>query len=312
MQNPAQTHSDAHGSNSSSMSETNNLIWTEPLGAVLRRCIQSMTEVELPTRLIDGAAHTPKEAISLWLRYQNLHFHDIRMTLSSMNGELIVLPHHATWVRQRPHQRIALCNTTIIVAMCVFIGAVRRFGWPHHSVQCMVLPPGMNIPYSRYLINTPVSHSNGPARLVLDSDFLDIELRPRDSLSRYKTAQKYLDLLAQADRYKQDVALLILDLFRQHPTKFDISDIAQAMNTSTKSITQHLSALGTNYKQLLEFHQKIELLNELQASNDRLQDIAGRLHYNSEYKMGLACRRWFHTSPESIRQHRGSSSDTFR
>jgi len=266
--------------------------------------MQSLTPQDLPTALILNASSTPGDALALWLRFQNIRSEITPLMFASGKKVLGIQRHNTQKFFGRPLHRSTDSNH-VIQSLChslgVFIQACIHLGLANNCIKVLMLP-GNEVPsHGRFSLGFPVVASQTMPKILFNTSQMRMISRPKDSLARLQAEAEFFRLLDHHDIFHQDTGLTILDTLRRHPSANTICAVAQLLNTTPRRITHNITAQGSSFRQLLEHHQKSVLVQELQANQDGLQDIAGRLQFNSAEKLGLACRRWFHRTPESIR-----------
>ena len=257
-----------------------------------------------PVDLIQGASSHSAQVLSLCMRYQQLQSEPFPLVISSGRQSLRVNQH------QLLHQSSDLpygsgnaknLAESACYQLGVLISVLAKLGEIRTCIRVILLPASELPAYGRFLLGVPlVAHGRFP-KALMNSQCLLVNHRPRDSLDRHLYESRFNGLLRRKDRLNKDPALRIFDVLRQHPTIRDIKDIASLLNLPPRQLNQQLVALGTSFFQVMDFYQRDQLVQELKASNDDYQDVAGRLNMNSTRRLGNACHRWFHRSPESIR-----------
>lgn len=257
-----------------------------------------------PVDLIRGASSHSAQALSLCMRYQQVQSEPFPLMLSAGRQSLRVNQH------QLLHQSSDLpygsgnaknLSESACYQLGILLSVLAQLGEIRTCIRVILLPASELPAYGRFLLGVPlVAHGRFP-KVLMNSQCLLVNHRPRDSLDRHQHESRFNNLLQREDRLYKDPALRIFDVLRQYPTIRDIKDISSILNLPPRQLNQQLVAVGTSFFQVMEFYQRDQLVQELKASNDDYQDVAGRLNMSSTRRLGNVCRRWFHRSPESIR-----------
>ena len=247
-----------------------------------------------PLALMRSASSHPGQLLSFCIRYQRTRW--LHFPLVASISKQSVSVHQSL---SRPH----INHTSACYELGKLISALRHLGELQHCVRAILLPAEERLAYGRFRLGVPVLASGQLPRILLHKHGLELNYRPKDSLDRHQAESEFDDILSQRDCLKQDPVLLVLDVLRHYPSLRDIREIAHILHRQPRQLNQQLIAVGSSFLQVMEFHQRRQLVQELKAGTDGYQDVAGRLKLNSARHLGTACRRWFHRTPESIRHH---------
>jgi len=83
-----------------------------------------------------------------------------------------------------------------------------------------------------------------------------------------------------------------------------LASVARALGVSRRTLIRRLQGAGTSYRALSETHRRRCAEELLREGSLTAAEIAYRLGYEDPANFGRACRRWFGTSPGSLRRTR--------
>jgi AraC-like DNA-binding protein len=81
-----------------------------------------------------------------------------------------------------------------------------------------------------------------------------------------------------------------------------VEEVARSLGMSRRSLTRHLSEVGTTYRALRDDHRRRRAEQLLRNRDLDIGEVAWRLGYRDLANFGRAARRWFGTSPGRYRR----------
>lgn len=91
----------------------------------------------------------------------------------------------------------------------------------------------------------------------------------------------------------------------QHPEqRWSVQEVAQALNTSRRTLARHLHHEGTSFRALLDAELSRQALNHMRQHAQTVDDMAEALGYQDASTFRRAFRRWFGVSPGKYMESR--------
>lgn len=81
-----------------------------------------------------------------------------------------------------------------------------------------------------------------------------------------------------------------------------LEELAERLDTSTRTLKRHLAAHGTSYRQLIEELRRDRAVAMLRDSDRTITQIAEQLGYTDRASFHRAYRRWFGSTPQELRR----------
>jgi AraC-like DNA-binding protein len=191
----------------------------------------------------------------------------------------------------------------------VFAGYARLGRWltwrdlqPIRSMKFMHNPPA-DISAYQMTFDCPLHFAADENAMRFDADFLSTRLQQHDPYM--------LTLLT--DRLDKQIALLgsraslqtdIIKLLDRHPQKLPtLTQIADLLNLSERTIKRRLQTESTSFSRLIEEHRKQRALYFLTQTPITVADLAEQLGYREPCSFQRAFKQWFGKTPGEYRQH---------
>jgi AraC-like DNA-binding protein len=119
----------------------------------------------------------------------------------------------------------------------------------------------------------------------------------------YAAAMRRLDALAlRFDRVDYTAAHLEHLIAVGSDSGLSLADAATALGVSPRTLARRLQEAGTTYRLLRDAHRRRRAEELLETGTLTVAELAYRLGYEDTANFNRACRRWFGSSPGSLRQ----------
>lgn len=153
------------------------------------------------------------------------------------------------------------------------------------------------------LFDCPLEFAASENAMRFDEDFLATRLQQHDAYM--------LTLLTE--RLDKQLALLesrvalhtdILKLLNKHPQQVPtLTQVADMLNMSERTIKRHLKAEATSFSRLLEEHRKQRAMYFLTQTEITVTELAEQLGYREPCSFQRAFKQWFGKTPGEYRSH---------
>lgn len=123
------------------------------------------------------------------------------------------------------------------------------------------------------------------------SDPTNSKLAESECEKQLELTEDYESILAKVRR-----------LLTQNPGHFpNLEKVAEACNTSPRTLKRRLKMLNTSYQEILDNARKRIAVDHLANTNKTVDEIAGLLGYNDPSNFGRAFKKWKGMSPSGYR-----------
>ncbi|MFZ2240249.1 MAG: AraC family transcriptional regulator [Gordonia amarae] len=184
---------------------------------------------------------------------------------------------------------------------------IRRVGGPQFRVKAISLPHTPLVLARRYsaFFGAPV-HSEQPyAGLHFGQEFLNVDLRQ-------VSAQARVDALAELESTHNARVNTMADLVRHTlihtmgANKGTRRETAALLGQNPRTLQRRLESAGTSFDEIREQVYRTVAMHYLCETQIPLGQVAAALGYSEQSAFTRACRRWFGTTPSTVRATAGT------
>lgn len=151
------------------------------------------------------------------------------------------------------------------------------------------------------LFGAPVLFNQPYNQICLPEFMLEVPVSTANAISRGLAETECEKLLAELD-HGHDLVTKIrheLEKMKAFPT---LPIMANALNTSPRTMNRQLAQLNTSYQHTLDEARREKAIELLDTSTLSIEKISTNLGYNDPSNFGRAFRRWLGQSPRAYRQ----------
>ncbi|MGB7386748.1 MAG: AraC family transcriptional regulator [Pseudomonas neustonica] len=247
------------------------------------------------------SAPTLGEALNVMLAFPVLLGSYFRLSLEPMSGGLIAL--RADQYHESPALQlfnIELCLSSIKAMLDDALGQPLALTAVHLSTP----RPAHSADYERYFGNCMVTSTQAAERLVFDCTALQASLPLADPVTHFEARRQ---CQAAQDNFSTHalsplVSHLCAQLEQQLEAPPSLTQLAEQLHCTTRTLRRHLQKAGCGYQQLLDrlrFQRAKLLLNRQQLP---IYAIAEELGFSETASFRHAFLRWSGTTPRAWRQ----------
>ena len=162
-------------------------------------------------------------------------------------------------------------------------------------------PPAHQAEY-RLMFPCPIRFQDPPNRLVFESNALDLPVVQTPETLRSHLQRAPLDWFTR-QAYYQAYTRRVMDHLEQHSdlANADITQTAQALHLTERTLRRKLIAEGTGFQTLKENLRRDLALHYLNQANRSIAQIAHQLGFSETSAFTRAFKHWTGTSPKTYR-----------
>jgi len=158
------------------------------------------------------------------------------------------------------------------------------------------------VAFYEQLLGCPVEFNREHYELVLPKDALNLEVSTANSVARLNAEQECERLLAEAPGEHIDVASRVRALLISYGSGLSLTETAERLRISTRSLNRQLAQLNTSYRKMVEEVRREQATKMLGNSSMKIAEIAEELGYTDTSNFVRAFRKWLGITPLNYRK----------
>jgi len=158
-----------------------------------------------------------------------------------------------------------------------------------------------------FIIGAPVRLNKPETCIVFPEDLLDQKLPQSNEITHNSCKLMCLEQMRETFQ-KYDLSYKVQKLLFKSDTVLSLSEVADSLHLSPRTLRRRLDALGTSYNALLMEVRKKLAIHYLLNTRLTTEDISEHLNYSDAANFRHAFKRWTGCSPRNYRHMNKSSS----
>jgi AraC-like DNA-binding protein len=235
-------------------------------------------------------------ALSRWCRHHNLLTDDIRLNLSTSDGQAHIELHETHDLQTlREFCTVSVLRNALGVACWLTDSRI-----PLSATQLHFAPPPHAESY-RVLFDGPCQFKAPHSRLSFDAGYLQLPLR-RDEAALQRMLQRALLLTVRPYRRDRLLVEKVRQTLAEHPEHSrNADDLAAWLNLSARTLHRQLKEEGASLQQLKDSVRREMAADLLLRTQRPIKQIAAEVGFQNEKSFMRAFKGWTGRTPEEFR-----------
>jgi hypothetical protein len=237
-------------------------------------------------------------ALTRWCRHHNLLTDDIRLALSTSNGQAHIELHEAHDLKDlREFCTVSVLRNALGVACWLTDSRI-----PLSATDLQFAPPRHADSY-RVLFDGPVRFEAPHSQLSFDAGYLQLPIR-RDEAALQRMLQRALLLTVRPFRRDRLLVEKVRQTLAEHPAHSrNADDLAAWLNLSPRTLHRQLKEEGASLQALKDSVRRDKAVDLLLRTGRPIKQIAAEAGFQNEKSFMRAFKGWTGQPPEAFRQN---------
>ena len=238
-------------------------------------------------------------ALARWCRHHNLLTDDIRLALSTSDGQAHIALHEQHELQAlREFCTVSVLRNALGVACWLTDSRI-----PLTATELHFAPPP-HVDSYRVLFDGPCRFNAPHSRLSFDAGYLQLPLR-RDEAALQRMLQRALLLTVRPYRRDRLLVEKVRQTLTEHPEHSrNADDLAAWLNLSARTLHRQLKEEGASLQQLKDAVRRDTATDGLLRTTRPIKQIAAEVGFQSEKSFMRAFKGWTGQTPDEFRSGR--------